>query len=194
MPFQWLLKRVWEKGSIEDMTHCSFSCSQGEIAVNKHVDTKSYTSLHALVHGMFPPRAVEQVCSLNIGNLCRWIINFRISNLNTAYPSICHNWLVCILTCARVFFGGQALASLHKLPLKANDFFIAQIKGFRPLSIYPRVAFCLEILMVWHLIRHFFVGYRKILILGIFGSCHLLLSMYEKVHLEKVTLLRCNLG
>lgn len=33
---------------------------KGEIAVNKHVDTKSYTSLHALVHGMFPPRAVEQ--------------------------------------------------------------------------------------------------------------------------------------
>ncbi|KAF8030526.1 hypothetical protein BT93_E2841 [Corymbia citriodora subsp. variegata] len=34
---------------------------KGEIAVNKHVDTKSYTSLHALVHGMFPPKAsVEQ--------------------------------------------------------------------------------------------------------------------------------------
>jgi len=28
---------------------------QGEVAVNRRVDTKSYTSLHALVHGMFPP-------------------------------------------------------------------------------------------------------------------------------------------
>ncbi|XP_056177138.1 phosphatidate phosphatase PAH2-like isoform X2 [Syzygium oleosum] len=34
---------------------------KGEVAVNKHVDTRSYTSLHALVHGMFPPIAsVEQ--------------------------------------------------------------------------------------------------------------------------------------
>ncbi|CAL4986529.1 unnamed protein product [Urochloa decumbens] len=28
---------------------------KGEVAVNRRVDTKSYTSLHALVHGMFPP-------------------------------------------------------------------------------------------------------------------------------------------
>lgn len=28
---------------------------KGEVAVNRRVDTKSYTSLHALVNGMFPP-------------------------------------------------------------------------------------------------------------------------------------------
>ncbi|KAI4375032.1 hypothetical protein MLD38_012950 [Melastoma candidum] len=28
---------------------------KGEVVVNRHVDTKSYTSLHSLVHGMFPP-------------------------------------------------------------------------------------------------------------------------------------------
>jgi len=28
---------------------------QGEVAVNRRVDTNPYTSLHALVHGMFPP-------------------------------------------------------------------------------------------------------------------------------------------
>ncbi|XP_030537888.2 phosphatidate phosphatase PAH2-like isoform X2 [Rhodamnia argentea] len=34
---------------------------KGEVAVNKHVDTKSYTSIRALVQGMFPPMAsVEQ--------------------------------------------------------------------------------------------------------------------------------------
>lgn len=37
---------------------------QGEVAVNRRVDTKSYTSLHALVHRMFPPISLssEQVC------------------------------------------------------------------------------------------------------------------------------------
>ncbi|KAF8024553.1 hypothetical protein BT93_F1657 [Corymbia citriodora subsp. variegata] len=28
---------------------------KGEVAVNHHIKTKSYTSIHALVHGMFPP-------------------------------------------------------------------------------------------------------------------------------------------
>jgi hypothetical protein len=28
---------------------------QGKIVVNRRVDAKSYTSLHALVNGMFPP-------------------------------------------------------------------------------------------------------------------------------------------
>lgn len=36
-------------------------CFQGEIAVN-FLDTKSYTSLHAAVNGMFPPTdSSEQV-------------------------------------------------------------------------------------------------------------------------------------
>ncbi|CAD6254827.1 unnamed protein product [Miscanthus lutarioriparius] len=35
--------------------------SQGEVAVNSSVDVKSYTSLHTLVHDMFPPTTlVEQ--------------------------------------------------------------------------------------------------------------------------------------
>jgi hypothetical protein len=39
-----------------------FYILQGEVAVNRRVDTKSYTSLHALVHGMFPPMtSFEQV-------------------------------------------------------------------------------------------------------------------------------------
>lgn len=35
---------------------------QGEVAVNRRVDTKSYSSLHALVNGMFPStNSSEQV-------------------------------------------------------------------------------------------------------------------------------------
>jgi len=38
---------------------------QGEVAVNKRIDVKSYTSLHKLVDGMFPPQTyTEQVCKL----------------------------------------------------------------------------------------------------------------------------------
>ena len=33
---------------------------QGEIVVNRRVDTKSYTSLHALVHDMFPPMSSSE--------------------------------------------------------------------------------------------------------------------------------------
>ncbi|XP_022772867.1 phosphatidate phosphatase PAH2-like [Durio zibethinus] len=33
---------------------------KGEVAVNRRVDTKSYTSLHALVHGIFPPMASSE--------------------------------------------------------------------------------------------------------------------------------------
>lgn len=44
-----------------------FAFVQGEVAVNRRVDTKSYTSLHALVNGMFPPISLspEQVCCLS---------------------------------------------------------------------------------------------------------------------------------
>ena len=42
------------------MPNANFSFSddlvmQGEIVVNRRVDAKTYTSLHALVNGMFPP-------------------------------------------------------------------------------------------------------------------------------------------
>jgi hypothetical protein len=44
-----------------------FYILQGEVAVNRRVDTKSYTSLHALVHGMFPPMtSFEQVSSVSL--------------------------------------------------------------------------------------------------------------------------------
>ncbi|PPE01787.1 hypothetical protein GOBAR_DD01167 [Gossypium barbadense] len=33
---------------------------KGEVVVNRRVDTKSYSSLHALVHGMFPPMASHE--------------------------------------------------------------------------------------------------------------------------------------
>lgn len=37
---------------------------QGEVAINNRIDVKSYTSLHTLVHDMFPPTSlVEQVMS-----------------------------------------------------------------------------------------------------------------------------------
>lgn len=37
---------------------------QGQVVVNRRVDSKSYTSLHALVHDMFPPTTLhEQVIS-----------------------------------------------------------------------------------------------------------------------------------
>lgn len=36
--------------------------TQGEVVVNRRVNTKSYTSLHELVNGMFPPTmSTEQV-------------------------------------------------------------------------------------------------------------------------------------
>uniref|UniRef100_A0A0D9XU58 phosphatidate phosphatase n=1 Tax=Leersia perrieri TaxID=77586 RepID=A0A0D9XU58_9ORYZ len=45
---------------------------KGEVAVNRRVDTKSYTSLHALVHGMFPPiSSSSEQFSLPIKVYCR---------------------------------------------------------------------------------------------------------------------------
>ncbi|KAA8528545.1 hypothetical protein F0562_035900 [Nyssa sinensis] len=41
---------------------------QGEVAVNRRVDTKSYTSLHALVHGMFPPMSSSEQEDFNSWN------------------------------------------------------------------------------------------------------------------------------
>ncbi|OMO78979.1 hypothetical protein CCACVL1_13981 [Corchorus capsularis] len=41
---------------------------KGEVAVNRRVDTKSYTSLHALVHGMFPPTASSEQEDFNSWN------------------------------------------------------------------------------------------------------------------------------
>ncbi|TQD98467.1 hypothetical protein C1H46_015922 [Malus baccata] len=45
---------------------------KGEVVVNRRVDTKSYTSLHALVNGMFPPtNSSEQVLILQ----CFFVLN-----------------------------------------------------------------------------------------------------------------------
>ncbi|KAK4781578.1 hypothetical protein SAY86_015680 [Trapa natans] len=41
---------------------------KGEVAVNKHINTKSYTSLHALVHGMFPSTAKSEQEDYNSWN------------------------------------------------------------------------------------------------------------------------------
>ncbi|KAG8492021.1 hypothetical protein CXB51_015342 [Gossypium anomalum] len=41
---------------------------KGEVAVNRRVDTKSYTSLHALVHGMFPPTTSSEQEDFNSWN------------------------------------------------------------------------------------------------------------------------------
>ncbi|KAG4140389.1 hypothetical protein ERO13_D06G015600v2 [Gossypium hirsutum] len=41
---------------------------KGEVAVNRRVDTKSYTSLHALVHGMFPPTTCSEQEDFNSWN------------------------------------------------------------------------------------------------------------------------------
>ena len=50
--------------------------AQGEVAVNKRVDVKSYTSLHKLVDDMFPPQTyTEQVCTLDFPLACP---NFNI--------------------------------------------------------------------------------------------------------------------
>lgn len=38
---------------------------QGEVAVNSSVDVKSYTSLHTLVHDMFPPTTLVEQVSCN---------------------------------------------------------------------------------------------------------------------------------
>lgn len=51
-----------------------FGKEQGEVAVNRRLDRKSYTSLHKLVNGMFPARSSsEQVWCYNIN------INFQSS-------------------------------------------------------------------------------------------------------------------
>lgn len=44
---------------------------KGEVAVNRRVDTKSYTSLHALVHGMFPPMTSFEQEDFNSWNYWR---------------------------------------------------------------------------------------------------------------------------
>ncbi|KAL5780307.1 hypothetical protein ACOSQ2_011044 [Xanthoceras sorbifolium] len=44
---------------------------KGEIAVNRLVDTKSYSSLHALVHGMFPPTTSSEQEDFNSWNYWR---------------------------------------------------------------------------------------------------------------------------
>ncbi|KAK6256619.1 hypothetical protein QUC31_000078 [Theobroma cacao] len=41
---------------------------KGDVAVNRRVDTKSYSSLHALVHGMFPPMASSEQEDFNSWN------------------------------------------------------------------------------------------------------------------------------
>ncbi|XP_031404307.1 phosphatidate phosphatase PAH2-like isoform X2 [Punica granatum] len=41
---------------------------KGEVVVNKHINTKSYSSLHALVHGMFPPTAKSEPEAFNQWN------------------------------------------------------------------------------------------------------------------------------
>ncbi|GMI96739.1 hypothetical protein HRI_003343200 [Hibiscus trionum] len=41
---------------------------KGEVAVNRRVDTKSYSSLHALVHGMFPPTTSSEQEDFNSWN------------------------------------------------------------------------------------------------------------------------------
>ncbi|KAK4768718.1 hypothetical protein SAY87_003859 [Trapa incisa] len=41
---------------------------KGEVAVNKHINTRSYTTLHALVHGMFPPTAKSEQEDYNSWN------------------------------------------------------------------------------------------------------------------------------
>jgi hypothetical protein len=58
-----------------------FNFMKGEVAVNRRVDTKSYTSLHALVNGMFPPisSSPEQVCCLSN---CVQIISISIHHLS----------------------------------------------------------------------------------------------------------------
>lgn len=45
---------------------------KGEVAVNRRVDTKSYTSLHALVNGMFPPMTSFEQEDFNSWNYWRF--------------------------------------------------------------------------------------------------------------------------
>ncbi|XP_074273240.1 phosphatidate phosphatase PAH2 isoform X2 [Silene latifolia] len=44
---------------------------KGQIAVNRRVDTKSYTSLHSLVHGVFPPAPATEQEDYNSWNFWR---------------------------------------------------------------------------------------------------------------------------
>ncbi|MCH85275.1 phosphatidate phosphatase LPIN3, partial [Trifolium medium] len=41
---------------------------KGEIVVNRSLDTKSYTSMHALVNGMFPPTSSSEQEDFNSWN------------------------------------------------------------------------------------------------------------------------------
>lgn len=66
---------------------CSFAIAlnaQGQVTVNRRVDTRSYTSLHELVNGIFPPMSsFEQVRPYNyldfFGTHCNSEIQFLIS-------------------------------------------------------------------------------------------------------------------
>ncbi|THG21418.1 hypothetical protein TEA_001036 [Camellia sinensis var. sinensis] len=42
--------------------------SKGQVVVNHHVDSKSYTSLHTLVHYMFPPMSSSEQEDFNSWN------------------------------------------------------------------------------------------------------------------------------
>ncbi|KAM0950904.1 putative phosphatidate phosphatase [Dioscorea sansibarensis] len=44
---------------------------KGEVAVNRHVDTRSYTSLHSLVNGMFPAMSSSEREDYNSWNFWR---------------------------------------------------------------------------------------------------------------------------
>ncbi|KAM7276131.1 hypothetical protein ACFE04_017997 [Oxalis oulophora] len=56
---------------------------RGEVAVNRRVDTKSYPSLHALVHGMFPVTNCAEQEDFNSWNF--WKLP-PVVNLQLAYP------------------------------------------------------------------------------------------------------------
>ena len=59
--------------------------SQGEVAVNSSVDVKSYTSLHTLVHDMFPPTTLVEQVSCDSCLLSRVVFCFRLRHRLRTY-------------------------------------------------------------------------------------------------------------
>lgn len=51
------------------LKHCSWEL-QGEVAVNRRIDTRSYTNLHALVNGMFPATTSSEPVYISRNLIC----------------------------------------------------------------------------------------------------------------------------
>ncbi|KAF2324399.1 hypothetical protein GH714_013620 [Hevea brasiliensis] len=132
---------------------------KGEVAVNRLVDTRSYTSLHALVHGMFPARTSSEQRYVNHRALYSWASYFLVLQLNVyvfkhiklqriiihGISGNCHllilifegvNWKFCLALLSAETYGflTQIVVELFRLWLRSlfpNNHIMLEITGLR---------------------------------------------------------------